>query len=113
MVRASVGTSRGVTVKLHGGGGFIGVVGVAVGLLLEEFGEVGDLVRDGVCAAGVAGRGFGELAYCVGTGTFDKDGLDACGVMGVVVGVLASDGLDGRTKFASIVLAGCEFNVGQ
>ena len=102
----SVGISGGVAVKLHGCGGFIEVIGVTVGLFLEEFGEVGDLVGDSVGAAGVLGRCFGEFAYGIGPGTFDKDGLDACGIMGVVVGVLALYGLDGRTKFASVVFAG-------
>ena len=80
---------------------------------MEEFGEIGDLVRDGMGAAGVLGRCFGEFAYDVGPGTFNKDGLDACGIMCVVVGILALDGLDGGMKFASVVFAGCEFDVGQ
>ena len=111
--RASVGTGQGVAVRLHGDGGFIGVVCAVVGLLLKEFGGVGDLVGDCVCTSGVADRGFGELAYGVSTGTFDKDGLDACSVMGVVVGVLVSDSLDGRKKFKSVVFAGLELDVGQ
>jgi hypothetical protein len=88
---------------------------VAAGLFLEEFGEIGDLVRDSMGAAGVLGRCFGKFAYGISPGTFNKDGLDACGIMCVVVvvGILASDGLDGGMKFASVVFAGCEFDVGQ
>jgi hypothetical protein len=110
---ALVDTSGGVAVGLHGCSGFIGVVGVVVGLLLEEFDQVGNLVGDGVGTARVSGWCFGEFAYGIGTCTFYKVGLDACGVMGVVVGVLVSDSLDGRTKFKSVVFAGRELDVGQ
>ena len=82
-------------------------------MFLEEFGEVGDLVGYCVCAAWVAGGCFVEFLYSIGAHTFNEDGLDACGCVGVVVGVLASDGLDGGTEFASVVLVGCKFDVGQ
>ncbi len=82
-------------------------------MFLEEFGEVGDLVGYCVCAACVAGRCFVVFLYGVSARTFNEDGLDAGGCVGVVVRVLASDGLDDGTEFASIVLAGCKFNVGQ
>ena len=52
---ALVGIGRGVAVGLHSYGGFIEVIGVTVGLLLEEFGKVGDLVGDGMGAADVSG----------------------------------------------------------
>ena len=51
--------------------------------------------------------------YGIGTGTFDKDGLDACGVMVVVVGVLVLNGLNGGMKFMSVVFTGHELHVGQ
>ena len=108
MAEAFFGTGGSVAVRLHSCGGFIRVIELAVGLFLEEFGEVGDLFGDGVGTARVLGRDFGELMYGVGTGTFDKYGLDACGIMVVVVEVLASNGMDVGTKFASVVFAGRE-----
>ena len=54
---------------------------MAIGLLLEEFGEVGNLVGDGVGTVGVLGWGFDELAYSIGMNTLNKDGLDACSVL--------------------------------
>ena len=60
---------RGVAVGLHGGGG-LGVFGVGgVVVLLEELGEQGDLIGDGVGGAGWS-RGIVELAYAVGAGEF-------------------------------------------
>ena len=59
----------GVAVGLHCGGclGVLSIGGVV--LLLEELGEQGDLIGDGVGGAGWS-RGIVELAYAVGAGEF-------------------------------------------
>ena len=55
----------GIAVSLHGRGG-LGVFGVGgVVVLLEELGEQGDLIGDGVGGSGGC-RGIIELAYAVG-----------------------------------------------
>ena len=59
----------GIAVSLHGGGG-LGVLGiVCIVLLLEELGEEGDLIGDGVGGAG-GSWGIVELAHAVGAGEF-------------------------------------------
>eukprot|EP00804_Cyclotella_cryptica_P019055 CCRYP_014459-RA/>CCRYP_014459-RA protein AED:0.69 eAED:0.20 QI:0/0/0/0.5/1/1/2/0/510 len=101
-----------IAVGLHGRGSLSAFRIGSVVLLLEELGEQGDLIGDGVGGAGGC-RGIVELAYAVGASELLQDGSNGGGVVGMVVGELAPDGLEGWAEFASPVMAACDVNVGE
>ncbi len=80
--------------------------------MVEQGGEVGDLVGDGIGRAGKWWRGFIELADAISAGEFSKDGGDTAAGVGEVVGIGAADGLEGRAEFTPPCFAGGELNVG-
>lgn len=102
----------GVAVGLYSGGA-LGVfsVGCPV-LLLKELGEQGDLVGYGVGGAGGCWSVV-EFSYAVGASKFLKDGGDGGGVVRVVVGVLAADGLKCGAEFTAPIVAGRDVDVGE
>jgi hypothetical protein len=81
-------------------------------LLLEELGEQGDLVGYSVGGAGGC-WGVAEFSYAVGTSKFLKDGGDSGGVVHVVVGILAVDGLKCGAEFMAPIVAGRDVDVSK
>ncbi len=61
-------------------------------LLMEELGEQGDMLGYGMCGAGRC-WGVIEFAHAVSASKFFEDGSDGGGIVCVIVGVLAADGL--------------------
>jgi hypothetical protein len=82
-------------------------------LLLQQGSEEGDLVGHSICRAGGQWRGFVEFTHAISTGKFLQDGGDAVAGVDIVVGLGASDGLEGRAEFAPPCFAGRELYVGE
>ena len=102
----------GVAVGLYSGGA-LGVFGVGCPvLLLKELGEQGDLVGYGVGGAGGCWS-IVEFLYAIGASKFLKDGCDGGGVMCMVVGLLAADGLKCGAEFMAPIVAGRDVDVGK
>ena len=51
--------------------------------------------------------------YAVGASKFLKDGGDGGGIVRVVVGMLAADGLKCGAEFTAPIVAGCDVDVGK
>ena len=99
-----VGVVASVAMRLTGGGFTVGLHGSPIvvnidGLLLEQGGEVGDLIGDSIGGAGDWRRGFIEFALAIIVGEFLQDGGDSAAGVGIVVGVGAAYGLEGGTEF--------------